>query len=127
NNPVDTAKGERQPARYLAKEQLLGAADEVCALVVGEAVDLAKMLVPTAGIADPARTPVESESAYLRALTEEGAAGPELAGVPDRVQVSGWSWLFWGKPSEAALDERARAFEASLRAAFPDRRYVVVW
>ncbi|MFT3770665.1 MAG: hypothetical protein QM820_35010 [Minicystis sp.] len=125
NNRFETPKGERLATRHLAKDQLLAAAPETHALIPGEPLDLASLLVPTRADGDAKAAP--TADAYLRAITAEGAGGPALGGPPDVVRIEGWSFLGWGRPDEETMEKRTRALDTALRSAFPDRRYVLVW
>ncbi|MEZ4310627.1 MAG: hypothetical protein R3F14_21500 [Polyangiaceae bacterium] len=125
NNLMDTAKGRRTPARYLAKEQLLRhAAKGGRVMIAGDEVDLSALLVPTGGGFDDGKA--MSEVAFREMLKGEGEKTLEVGGPPIVLDVFKWSVLFWGDPGESAMEKRALAIEAALREAYPDRRYVVV-
>lgn len=125
NQAMDTSKGERLPMQFLSKEQVLG----LCAggghvLIEGaKPPDLMRLLVPT----NRSQGPVQPESEYVEARRSKKSTGPYLGEEPHRVDISKWSWLFWGKPSEKAMQRRALKLLVELQRMHPQERLMLVW
>jgi hypothetical protein len=128
NNAVDTPKGERQPIQYVSKSQLLDlAAAGGHAMIAGDTPDLEALLVPTPARNEASSNPASWADEYIGDMRRGAAHELPVGRAPSLVEVSKWSWLWWGKPSDEALRRRTMKLRQSLENAYPHRRHVLVW
>lgn len=125
NQAMDTSKGERLPTHFLLKEQVLelGAAGAHLLIAGEKTPDMRRLLVPTLEGGEPSQT----EAEYLKARRAKPSKGPEIGHEAQRVELLKWSWLWWGKPSEKAIQKRALRLMGELQRAHPHERHILVW
>lgn len=127
NQVMDTAKGERKSIHYGSKDQLL----DLCASgarihIVGEPFHLERFLLPTFENA-PSVAIIASSSAYLVQNKDKPRHRLSVGDGPHDLEISKWSVIGIGKPSEKALIKKAQSIHDQLDRLYPGRRHVLVW
>ncbi len=141
NNAIQTPSGEACPHEFFAHEQLhLAAAADISVAFVGQALDLATLLIPPAllqslaAVEKPTSAATDQEATALvpgeelpgpqQLLAELAAAPTDLTEVQRQLHAHWWNW-YWGNPSPERLANRAKALQLALRNAYPERRLIV--
>lgn len=127
NQVMDTAKGERKSIHYASKEQLLAlCASGARVHIVGESFHLERFLLPTFDNASSTAI-VPASSAYLVPKKDKPRQSLSVGDAGHDLEISKWSVIGIGKPSEEALVKRAQAIHDQLERLYPGRRHALVW